>query len=119
MVKKDSKGKKDEVDTREYTINIHKRLQYFMDGRQVQWLLIMVIIMEGPVVSNLQQTYEFIRKWLIEHPLFLNNQLFIGGDSDSSILVPRLFNMFLMATKLHCIPVMYLICTFVMFFNVS
>ncbi|GKV00447.1 hypothetical protein SLEP1_g13133 [Rubroshorea leprosula] len=34
------------------------------------------------------QTYEFLRKWLLEHPQYLTNQLFIGGDSYSGIPLP-------------------------------
>ncbi|KAJ9705285.1 hypothetical protein PVL29_003371 [Vitis rotundifolia] len=34
--------------------------------------------------------YIFIRKWLIDHPRFLYNQLYIGGDSYSGIIVPIL-----------------------------
>ncbi|KAJ0029899.1 hypothetical protein Pint_14104 [Pistacia integerrima] len=36
------------------------------------------------------QTYEFLRKWLLEHPQFLTNQFFIGGDSYSGISVPMI-----------------------------
>lgn len=35
-----------------------------------------------------QQSYEFLRKWLEEHPQYLPLQLFIGGDSYSGIIVP-------------------------------
>ncbi|XP_062157720.1 serine carboxypeptidase-like 13 [Alnus glutinosa] len=33
-------------------------------------------------------TYEFLRKWMVEHPGFKSNQLYIGGDSYSGITVP-------------------------------
>ncbi|KAG6710819.1 hypothetical protein I3843_05G020200 [Carya illinoinensis] len=36
------------------------------------------------------QTYTFLRKWLLQHPKFLGNQLYIGGDSYSGIIVPLL-----------------------------
>jgi serine carboxypeptidase-like clade 1 len=36
------------------------------------------------------QTYTFLRKWLLNHPNFLGNQLYIGGDSYSGIIVPML-----------------------------
>ncbi|XP_059636290.1 serine carboxypeptidase-like 18 isoform X2 [Cornus florida] len=36
------------------------------------------------------QTYQFLRKWLIDHPQFLENNLYIGGDSYSGIPVPML-----------------------------
>lgn len=34
------------------------------------------------------QVYEFLTKWLIEHPQYLLNQLFIGADSYSGISAP-------------------------------
>ncbi|KAL4615202.1 hypothetical protein ACB092_07G106800 [Castanea dentata] len=34
------------------------------------------------------QTYEFLRKWLLDHPKFLTNVLYVGGDSYSGISVP-------------------------------
>ncbi|KAG2727717.1 hypothetical protein I3843_01G165700 [Carya illinoinensis] len=33
-------------------------------------------------------TYEFLRKWIMEHQQFKSNQLYIGGDSYSGITVP-------------------------------
>ncbi|KAG8650592.1 hypothetical protein MANES_07G053200v8 [Manihot esculenta] len=34
------------------------------------------------------QTYNFLRKWLVNHSKFLGNQVYIGGDSYSGITVP-------------------------------
>lgn len=34
------------------------------------------------------QDYEFLRKWLVDHPEFIQNPLYVGGDSYSGITVP-------------------------------
>ncbi|XP_057501877.1 serine carboxypeptidase-like 18 [Actinidia eriantha] len=35
-----------------------------------------------------EQSYQFLRKWLVEHPQFLSVQLYIGGDSYAGLTVP-------------------------------
>ncbi|XP_027933659.1 serine carboxypeptidase-like 11 isoform X1 [Vigna unguiculata] len=34
------------------------------------------------------QVHQFLRKWLVDHPNFLTNEVYIGGDSYSGIPVP-------------------------------
>ncbi|XP_050375360.1 serine carboxypeptidase-like 13 [Argentina anserina] len=36
------------------------------------------------------QGYEFLQKWLVVHPAYLENMLYIGGDSFSGIIVPMI-----------------------------
>ncbi|KAF5448306.1 hypothetical protein F2P56_028854 [Juglans regia] len=38
--------------------------------------------------SSAAQTYEFLRKWVLAHSMFLSNPLYIAGDSYSGIPVP-------------------------------
>ncbi|KAM3743762.1 hypothetical protein ACB098_07G170300 [Castanea mollissima] len=40
--------------------------------------------------KSAQKSYTFLRKWLLDHPQFLGNQLYIGGDSCSGLIVPML-----------------------------
>ncbi|KDP35358.1 hypothetical protein JCGZ_10342 [Jatropha curcas] len=41
-------------------------------------------------IKSAAQTYEFLKKWLLDHPQYLTNQLFIGGDSYSGIPLPMI-----------------------------
>ncbi|CAH1427317.1 unnamed protein product [Lactuca virosa] len=36
------------------------------------------------------QIYEFLMKWLVDHPTFLKNPLYIGADSYSGLVVPMI-----------------------------
>ncbi|MCE3050083.1 hypothetical protein HAX54_046443 [Datura stramonium] len=50
--------------------------------------------------SDLQASdhaYQFLRKWLVDHPEFLRNPLYIGGDSYSGMVVPIITQ--ILATK--------------------
>ncbi|KAL5725448.1 sinapoylglucose--choline O-sinapoyltransferase [Ranunculus cassubicifolius] len=38
--------------------------------------------------TSAQDTFNFLIKWLIERPEFLSNELYVGGDSYSGIIVP-------------------------------
>ncbi|KAK3412243.1 hypothetical protein EUGRSUZ_I01033, partial [Eucalyptus grandis] len=38
--------------------------------------------------SSAAQSYEFLRKWLMSHPKFLTNSLYITGDSYSGVVAP-------------------------------
>ncbi|XP_048231658.1 serine carboxypeptidase-like 18 isoform X2 [Ricinus communis] len=38
--------------------------------------------------SSAAQLYEFLRKWLVAHPKFLSNPLYVGGDSYAGIVAP-------------------------------
>lgn len=40
--------------------------------------------------TSVTQLYQFLRKWLISHPLFLTNELYISGDSYSGLIIPML-----------------------------
>ncbi|KAK6916310.1 Peptidase S10, serine carboxypeptidase [Dillenia turbinata] len=36
-----------------------------------------------------EELYTFIRKWLINHPQFINNPLYVAGDSYSGLIIPQ------------------------------
>jgi serine carboxypeptidase-like 19/serine carboxypeptidase-like clade 1 len=36
------------------------------------------------------QVHQFLRKWLVDHPKFQSNEVYIGGDSYSGITVPAI-----------------------------
>lgn len=46
---------------------------------------------EGKYTSDIESAYQyytFLRKWLLSHPKFLGNELYVGGDSYSGITLP-------------------------------
>ncbi|XP_023913740.2 serine carboxypeptidase-like 13 [Quercus suber] len=59
-------------------------------------------------VKSAVLTYEFLRKWMVEHPQFKTNQLYIGGDSYSGITVPLVVMEILQGNEIEGIPRMNL-----------
>lgn len=59
-------------------------------------------------VKSAVLTYEFLRKWMVEHPGFTSNQLYIGGDSYSGITVPLVVQEILDGNNVKGIPRMNL-----------
>ncbi|KAL3505109.1 hypothetical protein ACH5RR_034950 [Cinchona calisaya] len=43
---------------------------------------------ESTDLQAFDQAYEFLRKWLYDHPEFISNPVYVGGDSYSGITVP-------------------------------
>ncbi|XP_027094883.1 serine carboxypeptidase-like 7 isoform X1 [Coffea arabica] len=43
---------------------------------------------QSTVLQACNQAYEFLRKWLVDHPEFISSPVYIGGDSYSGITVP-------------------------------
>ncbi|KAK6916311.1 Peptidase S10, serine carboxypeptidase [Dillenia turbinata] len=37
-----------------------------------------------------EELYTFLRKWLINHPQFINNPLYVAGDSYSGLIIPQI-----------------------------
>ncbi|KAI3524072.1 hypothetical protein L1887_02707 [Cichorium endivia] len=37
-----------------------------------------------------RQAYQFLKKWLVDHPTFINNELYVFGDSYGGLLVPMI-----------------------------
>ncbi|WCJ42205.1 Serine carboxypeptidase-like 18 [Euphorbia peplus] len=59
-------------------------------------------------IGSSNQTYEFLRKWLIENPEYLTNQLYIGGDSYSGIPLPIVVKNILEGNEVGLDPMMNL-----------
>lgn len=55
----------------------------------VSWFHVPLTLIE-PIRLSLQYHRFVLVQWLIKHPQFLGNQLYIGGDSYSGIIVPLL-----------------------------
>ncbi|PRQ37045.1 putative peptidase S10, serine carboxypeptidase, alpha/Beta hydrolase [Rosa chinensis] len=54
------------------------------------------------------QSYEFLQKWLEAHPAYLENVLYIGGDSFSGIIVPMIVQQILDGNENGTLPLMNL-----------
>ncbi|CAL5418029.1 unnamed protein product [Camellia sinensis] len=39
-------------------------------------------------LQSCDQAYEFLRKWLIDHPDFLSNPIYVGGESYTGLTIP-------------------------------
>ncbi|XP_031248089.1 serine carboxypeptidase-like 18 [Pistacia vera] len=40
--------------------------------------------------KSAEQSYQFLKKWLLKHPQYLQVELYIGGDSYSGMVVPQI-----------------------------
>nr|POE86358.1 serine carboxypeptidase-like 18 [Quercus suber] len=84
-----------------------------------------IIYMDGPVGAGFSysesldgyylddyefaaQTHEFLRKWLELHPQFLENQIYIGGDSYSGIPIPMIVQNIVIANEAGTLPLINL-----------
>ncbi|KAL2498130.1 Serine carboxypeptidase-like 11 [Abeliophyllum distichum] len=45
---------------------------------------------QGTDIEACGYAHEFLRKWLIDHPQFISNEFYVGGDSYSGLIVPVL-----------------------------
>ncbi|KAK9931518.1 hypothetical protein M0R45_018792 [Rubus argutus] len=54
------------------------------------------------------QTYEFLQKWLDAHPAYVENLLYIGGDSYSGMIVPILVELIVDGNENGSVPLMNL-----------
>ncbi|XAR52945.1 hypothetical protein NMG60_11021287 [Bertholletia excelsa] len=58
--------------------------------------------------KSAEQSYQFLTKWLDEHPKYLAVQLFVGGDSYSGITVPLVTKLIIEGIKNEVQPYMNL-----------
>lgn len=56
--------------------------------------------------KSAEQSYQFLRKWLVEHPQFLSVQLFVGGDSYAGLTVPLITKKIIDGNKERAEPYM-------------
>ncbi|XP_059455196.1 serine carboxypeptidase-like 18 [Corylus avellana] len=54
------------------------------------------------------QVYEFLQKWLSEHPQFLKNQLYIGGESYGGMPVPMIAQQIVIGNEAGSVPMINL-----------
>ncbi|XP_040996611.1 serine carboxypeptidase-like 10 isoform X2 [Juglans microcarpa x Juglans regia] len=54
------------------------------------------------------QAYEFIQKWLSEHPQFLENQLYVGGESYGGKPVPMIVQQIVIGNEAGSVPMINL-----------
>ncbi|XAR72986.1 hypothetical protein NMG60_11019822 [Bertholletia excelsa] len=57
-------------------------------------------------VKSSEQAYQFLRKWLGEHPQYLSVELFIAGDSYAGVYVPLITKMIIDGNKEDSEPYM-------------
>ncbi|XP_022159416.1 serine carboxypeptidase-like 7 isoform X2 [Momordica charantia] len=53
--------------------------------------------------NQIHHALQFLRKWLVDHPKFISNPFYVGGDSYSGIIVPILVQEILEGNK-HIFP---------------
>ncbi|CAH1427313.1 unnamed protein product [Lactuca virosa] len=51
--------------------------------------------------SSTMHTYQFLRKWLVDHPKFLKNPLYIGADSYTGLVTPMIVQKYITVMKLE------------------
>ncbi|GMY35145.1 Serine carboxypeptidase-like 18 [Fagus crenata] len=54
------------------------------------------------------QAYEFLQKWLTEHPQYQENQLYVGGDSYSGIPIPMIVQQIVIGIEAGDVPLINL-----------
>uniref|UniRef100_A0A2N9GDT2 Uncharacterized protein n=1 Tax=Fagus sylvatica TaxID=28930 RepID=A0A2N9GDT2_FAGSY len=84
-----------------------------------------IIYMDGPVGTGFSysetldgyimddykfvaQAYEFLQKWLTEHPQYQENQLYVGGDSYSGIPIPMIVQQIVIGIEAGDVPLINL-----------